>query len=130
MTESESIAFAQSYDPQWFHTHKQAAETGPFQGLIISGFHTCSIAMKMIVDYVLTGSESYASPGLSYVKWPNPVRPDDVLSLTATVLEKRCSSSQPTLGILKWRWQMWNQDNKEVLDLEATSLFDLSNLQP
>jgi acyl dehydratase len=27
---------------------------------------------------------------------------------------------------LHWRWQLFNQDGAEVLDLEATSLFDLS----
>ena len=31
-----------------------------------------------------------------------------------------------TLGILRWRWQLFNQRGIEVLDLEATSLFDLS----
>jgi hypothetical protein len=28
------------------------------------------------------------------------------------------------MGILKWRWQVFNQSNIEVLDLEATSFFD------
>jgi enoyl-CoA hydratase len=31
-----------------------------------------------------------------------------------------------TLGILRWRWQLFNQHEREVLDLEATSLFDLT----
>jgi acyl dehydratase len=53
------------------------------------------------------------------------VRPGDQLSLRATVLETRRSQSKATLGILRWRWQLFNQHNVEVLDLEATSLFDL-----
>jgi acyl dehydratase len=48
------------------------------------------------------------------------------LSLCATVLDTRRSRSQPHLGILRWRWQLFNADGIEVLDLEATSLFDLS----
>ena len=82
--------------------------------------------MKLLVPVALAGSESFASPGLKYVKWPNPVRPNDELSLQATVMDVRRSSSRPTMGILHWRWQLFNQDGAEVLDLEATSLFDLS----
>ena len=58
------------------------------------------------VQVALTGSESFASPGLSYVKWTHPVRAGDALSLRATVLDKRTSASKPDLGILRWRWQI------------------------
>lgn len=122
----EIIEFARQYDPQWFHTDPRAAAQGRFDGLIASGWHTCGIAMRLIVDAVLTGSESFASPGLEYVKWPAPVRPGDRLSLRATVLETRRASKSPELGILRWRWHLLNQDEVEVLELEATSFFDLS----
>ena len=46
--------------------------------------------------------------------------------MRATVLETRNSISQPTLGILRWRWDMFNQTDIQVLELEATSLFDLT----
>lgn len=126
VSEEEILQFANAYDPQWFHTDVEAASQGCFGGLIASGWQTCGIAMKLLVPVALAGSESFASPGLKYVKWPNPVRPNDQLALRATVLDARRSSSRPTLGILHWRWQLFNQDGAEVLDLEATSLFDLS----
>jgi acyl dehydratase len=81
--------------------------------------------MRLAADAFLAGSESYASPGLAYVKWPHPVRPSDVLRLRVTVLESRSSNSNPSLGILRWRWQLFNAADTEVLDLEATSLFKL-----
>jgi acyl dehydratase len=121
--EAEVIAFATAYDPQWFHTNPVAAKDGRFGGLIASGWHTCGIAMRLVADAALHDSESFASPGLAYLKWPHPVRPGDQLSLRAHVLETRHSVSQPTLGILRWRWQMFNQADVQVLDLEATSLF-------
>jgi len=131
VSEAEVMAFARAYDPQWFHTDPVAAAEGRFGGLIGSGWHTCGIAMRLVADAALHGSESFASPGLAYVKWPHPVRPGDQLSLRASVLETRRSVSQPTLGILRWRWQMSNQSDIQVLDLEATSLFDLArNKQP
>lgn len=123
--EAELIDFAQRYDPQWFHTDPQAAVAGIHGGLIASGWQTCGIAMRLVADAALQGSESFASPGLAYVKWPHPVRAGDRLSLCATVIETRRASSKPTLGILRWRWQLFNAAGHEVLDLEATSLFHL-----
>jgi acyl dehydratase len=125
VTEAELLAFARDWDPQWFHTEPAAAAAGKFQGLIASGWHTCGIAMRLVVAAALEGSESFASPGLAYVKWPAPVRPGDALTLRATVIEARRASAKPRLGILRWRWQLFNAAGVEVLDLEATSLFDL-----
>jgi acyl dehydratase len=125
LTEAELLQFARAYDPQWFHTDAGRAADGPFGGLIASGWHTCGIAMRLVADAALAGSESFASPGLRYVKWPNPVRPGDSLRLRAEVVEVRRSARRPTLGILNWRWQLFNQRRLPVLDLEATSLFKL-----
>lgn len=125
VSETEIIEFARQYDPQWFHTDPAKAAKSRFGGLIASGWHTCSIAMRLAVDTVLTDSESFASPGLDYIKWPAPVYPGDRLTLHATVLESRRASKTPWLGILRWRWHVYNQDDVEVLELEATSLFDL-----
>jgi len=124
--EAEVLGFATAFDPQWFHTDPEAAASGRFGGLIASGWHTCGIAMRLVADAALKGSESFASPGLTYVKWPHPVRPGDRLHLRATVIECRRSTKRPELGVLRWRWQLFNGQGVEVLDLEATSLFDLS----
>ena len=129
VSEEEIVRFATQYDPQWFHTDAAAAAKGRFEGLIASGWQTCGIAMRLVADAALAGSESFASPGLAYLKWKHPVRPGDALCVRATVLETRRSASQPHLGILRWRWQLFNQAQNpsvEVLDLEATSLFDLN----
>jgi acyl dehydratase len=125
VAQEEVIAFAASYDDQWFHTDPEAAAQGPFQGLIASGWHTCALAMRLVSRHILKGSESFASPGLSYVRWPHPVRPDDELTLEILVHESRVSASRPTLGVLRWQWLMRNQDGALVLDLEATSMFRL-----
>ncbi|WP_418130185.1 MaoC family dehydratase [Variovorax sp. 278MFTsu5.1] len=125
LTEAELLQFARAYDPQWFHTDAQAAADSPFGGLIASGWHTCSIAMRLVVEAALAGSESFASPGLEHVRWPNPVRPGDALRLVADVIEVRRSEKRPTLGILRWRWRLFNQRELMVLDAEVTSLFKL-----
>ena len=126
LTEDEVVQFAKAWDPQWFHTDPEAAAKGRHGGLIASGWQTCGIAMRLMADKALAGSESFASPGLAYIKWKHPVRPGDALRVRGTVLETRVARSQPTLGILRWRWQLFNAQDVEVLDLEATSLFDLN----
>jgi acyl dehydratase len=123
--EAELLDFARAWDPQWFHTDAAAAAEGRFGGLIASGWQTCAIAMRLGVDAVLRGSESFASPGVERIRWPHPVRAGDTLQLKATILDKRRSASKPALGILRWRWQLTNQHGIEVLDMDATSLFDL-----
>jgi acyl dehydratase len=125
LTEEEILTFARAYDPQWFHTDPARAAAGPWQGLIASGWHTCAVAMRLVVTQVLADSESFGSPGLAYLKWENPVRAGDALRVTVNVLEQRTAKSKPTLGIVRWRWRVANQRSDPVLDLEATSLFDL-----
>lgn len=124
--EDEILAFARAWDPQWFHTDPARARQGPWKGLIASGWHTAGIAMRLAVTGILDGSETFGSPGLEYLKWLAPVRPGDSLTFRANVLDVRRSEKKPTLGLLHWRWQMINQDEVAVLELVATSFFDLA----
>ena len=126
LSEGELVAFAFKWDPQWFHTDATAAAKSRYGGLIASGWQTCGIAMRLAVDAILAGSETFGSPGLTYLKWTHPVRAGDTLSLRATVLETRRASKRSDVGVLRWRLQLINQHDQEVLDLEATNLFDLA----
>jgi acyl dehydratase len=126
VTADEIVAFARSYDPQWFHVDPARAADDRWGGLIASGWQTCGLAMRLVVDHVLAGSESFGSPGLDYLKWPAPVRPGDALTLTLSVLDARRSERRPELGIVRWRWRLANDRGEDVLELVATSLFDLS----
>lgn len=125
LSEAEILAFAREYDPQWFHVDVERARAGRWQGLIASGWQTCGVAMRLVVEGALRGSESFGSPGLDYLKWLAPVRPGDALDVVCDVLEVRRSERQSTLGIVRWRWRVVNQDELPVLELVATSLFDL-----
>jgi acyl dehydratase len=126
LSEAEIVAFAREYDPQWFHVDPTRAKASRWQGLIASGWQTCGIAMRLVVDGALRDSESFGSPGLEYLKWLAPVRPGDSLILVAEVLDVRRSERQATLGIVRWRWNLVNQEDVSVLELVATSLFDLA----
>jgi len=125
ITEREIIDFAKRYDPQWFHTDPQRAAVSRWQGLIASGWHTCSIAMQLLVQHILADSESIGSPGLEQVKWPNPLRPGDEVELSVEVLGTRVSSSGK-MGIVRWRWVLTTLGGVQVLDVIGTSLFELA----
>ncbi|MCC2594910.1 MaoC family dehydratase [Pusillimonas sp. MFBS29] len=125
VTEEEMLAFGKAYDPQWFHVNPEQAKEGRWDGLIASGWLTCSLAMRMAVNAALRNSESFASPGLERLRWILPVRAGDALRLEATVDSLRTSSTRSDLGILRWTWRVFNQKDEQVLEVEATSLFDL-----
>ena len=124
VTEGEIIEFASRYDPQWFHTDPARARVSRWKGLIASGWHTCSIAMELAARNVLSGSESIGSPGVEQLKWPHPLRPGDEVELRIEVLESRTSRSG-VVGVVRWRWVLVTQRGATVLDLIATSLFEI-----
>ncbi len=125
VTEDEIVEFARRYDPQPFHVDRQLAAASRWGGLIASGWLTCAIAMDLAVRHILDGSESLGSPGLDELRWEKPVRPGDALALTVTVLESKVSGSGRT-GVVRSRWELYNQHAERVLSLVATSLFDVS----
>lgn len=125
----EIVEFASRYDPQWFHTDPQRAAGSRWKGLIASGWHSCAIAMEMVVEAALKDSDSFGSPGVEELEWLEPVRPGDALRLRAEVLESRHSASGRT-GIVRWRWELWNQNRAKVLSLIGTSLFDIAPADP
>jgi acyl dehydratase len=55
------------------------------------------------------------------VKWLAPIRPDDELTLRATVLEARASKSRPDMGIVRFDMELFNAKAERVMTL-TTSL--------
>ena len=91
-----------------------------FGGLVASGWHTASIAMRLMVDGLLLHSASLGSPGLEQLRWVRPVRPGDTLAARVTVLEKRPSQSKPDRGTVKIRTEVYNQDGARSCGWRAT----------
>lgn len=119
----EVIAFARDFDPQPFHIDEEAAGASMFGGLIASGWHTVSMVMRMMCDSYLLQSASLGSPGVDHVKWLKPVRPGDTIRAVRTVLEARVSKSKPDVGIVKTRWDVYNQADEPVMTMEGYGMF-------
>ena len=122
-TVEEIKDFAGKFDPQPFHLDEEAARASVFGGLCASGWHTCSLAMRLTVDNMLRESSSMGSPGLENIRWLKPVYPGDRLSLRHTVLESRAMRKRPDLGLVRARWEMFNQDGAKVMEMEGWGMF-------
>lgn len=123
ITEEEIIAFARQYDPQPFHIDPRAALDSPFGGLIASGWLTAAVAMRMIVDNLISPVSGMGSPGVDEVRWPRTVRPGDRLRMRAIVLETRRSTSKPDRGVLKIRHEVLNQDGAIVMTMQGWGMY-------
>jgi acyl dehydratase len=123
VTEDEIREFAERFDPQRIHTDPEFAMTGPFHGLIASGWHTAGITMRLFADHYVSRVASLASPGVDELRWPNPLRPGDVVYLRTTIVDARTSRTRPDRGIVRTRGELINQDDQPVLQLLAISIF-------
>lgn len=121
VSEAEILAFARDFDPQPFHIDPEAAARSPYGGLIASGWHTCSLFMRLLATGFLNDTASLGSPGIDELRWPRPVRPGDTLAGELEILEARPSASRPDRGILRSRGVMTNGDGDVVLTLLATN---------
>ncbi len=122
-TAEEIVAFATQFDPQPFHLSEEGGKASVFGGLCASGWHTCSLAMRLMVTNFLHQSSSLGSPGLENIRWLKPVFPGDTLSLRQRVLEKRPMSKRPDVGLLRTQWEMFNQHGDQVLHMEGYGMF-------
>ena len=122
VSETEIIEFARQFDPQYFHIHPEKAALSRFGGIIASGWHTASLAMRLYVDNFLSHVASLASPGVDELRWPNPVRPGDTLRVRVTILEARPSRSKTDRGVVRAKIEAINQKDEPVLSMVGISI--------
>jgi acyl dehydratase len=123
VSQADIIGFAEQYDPQPMHIDPGAAGFTIYGGLIASGWQTVTLFMRLLVDSVVAKTSSLGSPGVEELRWPLPVRPGDTLHGSMEILETRVSNSRPTMGIVRWRGTVRNQDGKLVMSLIGTNFF-------
>lgn len=123
VTREEVMEFASKYDPQPFHLDDEAAAQTHFGRLSASGWHTCSMTMRMMVENMKSEkSAGLGSPGIDQLRWKKPVYPGDTLRCETEVIEKRRSASRPEMGIFKSRIRTFNQNDEIVLEMVSNGL--------
>ena len=126
-TENEIVAFGRQYDPQAFHIDPEQAKDTPFGGLIASGWQTCAIGMRLMVEGYIRNTVSLGSPGIDSIRWLKPVRPGDTITYARVVTESRASMSRQGVGLVKHRWEAVNQNGEMVLTMEGWGMFGRKN---
>ncbi len=128
VTEAEVVEFASQYDPQPFHIDHEAAKSSVFGALCASGWHTCSMMMRMMVDHMFeTGLASMGSPGIDELRWLKPVFPGDILSITSKFVSKSTSETRPNIGFAKTNFTVKNQHGEVKLTMTANSMIARKN---
>jgi acyl dehydratase len=70
--------------------------------------------MRLFVDSLMSETANLGGLGVDDMHWKVPVRPGDILSGRATVLEARNSRSKPDRGILGLLMELSNQRGEIV----------------
>ena len=116
VTREEILEYARQFDPQPFHVDEEAARASLFGGLIASGWHTGAMMMRMVADHMTPTVATSGAMGFDDLKWLQPVRPGDVLSVESIVLEK-VAPRRPDRGTVKMENRVRNQRDEVVLSL-------------
>lgn len=109
MTQEGIMSFASEFDPQPFHTDPDAAQETFFAGLAASGWHTCAVTMRLLVESVPVAGGLIGAG--SEISWPRAVRPSDLLRVTTTIRELAASKSKPDRGFAVLESITLNQDD-------------------
>jgi acyl dehydratase len=117
VTREEILAFAAEFDPQPMHLDEAAASQSMLKGLSGSGWHLCSIMMRMLCDGFLGRTASLGSPGVNEVRWLAPLRPGDDLMLEVEVMEARASRSRPDAGIVTLKSTVRNAAGQALCEM-------------
>lgn len=124
VTREEIVTFAGQFDPQPMHMDEEAARHTMLGGLGASGWHTCAIMMRMIVDGFIRDVASMGAPGVDEVKWLKPVRPGDRLTVRGTVQAVRASQSRPDRGFVTLFWEVTNDRGELVMTLRCPQMIE------
>lgn len=125
VTREMIISFAEQFDPLPFHLDEGAANRSLLGGLAASGWQTCALSLRMLVDSFLGKAASLGGLGFSDLKWKRPLFAGDDLSGTATVAELRRSGSRPDWGIVQIHFDMRNQNGEPVMSMNLANLIEV-----
>ena len=115
-TREEIVSFARQYDPQPFHLDDVEDEYSVFDGLVASGWHTVALCTRMQVEDVFDDIAAMGGRGVNDLRWPVPVRPDDILTGTVTIADRR-RSGHDDRGDVDFRVELVNDDGDTVLSI-------------
>jgi len=122
VSKQEIISFAKKFDPQPFHLDEKKAKESLFKGLCASGWHTCSLFMRILYDSFLINAASMGSPGMDNIRWIKPLKPDETITGIGIIIDKKHSKSRPDLGSLTINYEVFNIEKEIIMTLSGRSI--------
>jgi acyl dehydratase len=95
---------------------------------VASGWHTAAMTMRLFVQ-TLNFAKGAIGLGVDKLRWPNAVRPGDVLTVETKILDMRISRSRPRYGIIRLRNVTTNQRGEVVQTMLANAIVRRRNQQ-
>lgn len=123
VTKDEIIEFATMYDPQPHHLDEEAAKQSILGELCASGWHTCSMLMRLICDTYLNEAEHIGSPGVGEVRWRRPTVPGDIFHVKRTVKSVKAIPDQADRGLVQVFFDVQNQNGKPIMTMDCLALY-------
>ncbi len=125
VTAEEIVDFAKEYDPQPMHLDEVAGKASILGGLAASGWHTCSLFMRMATDSFLLGSSCVGLSGIHGAEWRKPVLAGDRLSGSSTVIGTGKAFPDPGFGSVAFRHEIYNERDELVCLIQNAFVFDI-----
>ena len=114
VTEQSIFEFARQFDPQPFHLDVDMAKQSILKGLTASGWHTAAMSMRLFVTGEFKPVGGSIGLAVDELRWPQAVRPGDILKVETEILDVRKSKSKPDRGIIRIRNVTTNQHGEIV----------------
>jgi acyl dehydratase len=122
-TRESILAYAERYDPRVVAAEREG------RGLIASGLHVASEAMRQFVDWHAAFRAAAAergesqptlgvSPGVRDLVWRHPVRPGDIVTFSMRTVSMR-ETSKPHLGLVGNAFWGLNPRGQEALSFSS-----------
>ena len=127
VTEVEIIEFAKKFDPQPFHIDAEKAKDSLFGGLCASGWHTCSLYMRMLYDGLLINLASLGSPGMNEIRWLKPLFPNETIKGELQIISKTPSKSKPFIGSIVIDSKVFNSKKELIMTMQSISIVKKRN---
>jgi len=121
LTEDAIIEFASRWDPQPFHTDREAARTSVFGELVACAAHLFSIVSLLVTEDDRPAA-LLAGLGSSGMQLRAPGRPGDRLSLRLTYLSARPSQSRPNAGIVCQKLELVDTSDRLLMAQDGAIL--------
>ena len=119
ITKEDIVAFGNDFAPLPYHTDPEAAKDYMFGELVAAGFHTCSISFGLFIRAGIFDDCAMGSPGFNKLRWKLPVRPGDILKVSATVTEASPAKNDKGRNLISLLFVTTNQANQTVLEMET-----------